>query len=150
MKSFPESGGYSSNNYDSSLNSLVNSPSLIQQMSQLQSSGAKFPELSITKHESKAQEDTGSLQIIPRTSVASGMMETGVIFDGGVKNNMDIQEQINMLRSMPDLMKMNTNNPEEEVEELSEEDGSPLHQEDDRQLHVSGHVGHVDTSIATP
>ena len=154
MKSYPETGGYSSNNYESSLNSLVNSPSLIQQMSQLQSSGsgAKFPELSITKHESKASEDNSGLQIIPRTSAASTMMETGVIFDGGVKNNMDIQEQINMLRNMPDLMKMNTNSAVEtdEVEELSEEDGSPLHQEDDRQLHVSGHVNHVDTSIATP
>ena len=151
MKSFPESGGYSSNNYESSLNSLVSSPSLIQQMSQLQqSSGSKFPELSITKHESKASDDIGSLQILPRTSAASNMLESGVIFDGGVKNNMDIQDQINMLRNMPDLMKMNTNTAEEEVEELSEEDGSPLHQEDDRQLLVSGHVGHADTSIATP
>ena len=164
MKSFPETG-YSS--YESSaLNSLVqSSPSLLQQMSQLHNNSAggvggaggaggavggsqtKFPELSITKHESKTSESS-ALQIIPRTT--SSMMETtGAYHDAN--RNMDIQDQINMLRTMPDIMKMNNTSNTEEMEELSgedcEEDGSPLHQEEDRGLHVSGHV---DTSITTP
>ena len=164
MKSYPETG-YSS--YESSaLNSLVqSSPSLLQQMSQLHNNSAggvggaggaggagggsqtKFPELSITKHESKTSESS-ALKVIPRTT-SSVMETTGAYHDAN--RNMDIQDQINMLRTMPDIMKMNNTSNTEEMEELSgkdyEEDGSPLHQEEDRGLHVSGHV---DTSITTP
>ena len=149
MKSFPETGF---GNFESSLNSLVaSSPSLLQQMSQLQSAGQggsiKFPELSITKHEGPGprSEDhtTSSLQITPKsnpsTMVMSGSESGGLTscrqdvrnnMDNMNMNKMDIQEQINMLRNMPDFMMRNNssiNHEEEEIsgEEIEEEEGSP-------------------------
>ena len=129
MKSFPESGY---GNYESSLNSFVqNSSSLLHQMQQLQGNNAgssviKFPELSITKHEGRtAGEVSGSsLQIIPKHSQHSQQSTEQE------KNSVDIQDQINMLRNMPDFMRMNTNTIAPEEEEMSgdeedEEEGSP-------------------------
>ena len=162
MKSFPETGfgSYADSGPGSgSLPSLVqSSPSLLQQMSQMQSGSAaaqlsssgsgpgalKFPELSITKHEAgpglKAAEgaDLGSasaaLQIIPKSAAVSASggynscrQETQRA-GGGVP---DIQEQINMLRTMPDFMRLpqaSINTEEEDIisgEEMEEEDGSP-------------------------
>ena len=164
MKSFPETGfgSYADSGPGSgSLPSLVqSSPSLLQQMSQMQSGSAaaqlsssgsgpgalKFPELSITKHEAgpglKAAEgsDLGSasaaLQIIPKSASvpASGgynscRQETQRAGGGG--GVPDIQEQINMLRTMPDFMRLPQaaiNTEEEDIisgEEMEEEDGSP-------------------------
>lgn len=155
MKSFPETGF---GNFESSLNSLVqNSSSLLHQMSQLQSaspavgagvgaSSLKFPELSITKHDGpgiKAGEvqdlTSASLQIIPKSSPATMAMasmssEAGNNYNScrqEVKSqNIDIQEQINMLRTMPDFMRMhntNINNEEEDMsgEDMEDEEGSP-------------------------
>ena len=135
MKSFPETGF---GNFESSLNSLVqSSPSLLQQMSQLQSAGAagslKFPELSITKHDGPVkpgdnQDVTSSaLQITPRSNPSSMTMssmssETGSYNScrSEVRGSVDIQDQINMLRSMPDFMRMN--NTTEETEDISGEE----------------------------
>ena len=155
MKSFPETGF---GNFDSSLSSLVqNSSSLLQQMSQLQSaspgvgagvgaSSLKFPELSITKHDGpgiksgEVQDLTSSTpQIIPKNNPATMTMAS--ISSEAASNynscrqevksqSIDIQDQINMLRTMPDFMRMhnsNMNNEEEDMsgEDMEDEEGSP-------------------------
>ena len=131
MKSFPDSPGYG--NYESSLNSFVqNSSSLLHQMQQLQGAGGgggggsviKFPELSITKHEGRLGGESSSLQIIPKHNNQKHSA------DQQDKPSVDIQDQINMLRSMPDFMRINPNTITTEEEELSgdeeeDEDGSP-------------------------
>ena len=131
MKSFPESGY---GNYESSLNSFVqNSSSLLHQMHQLQGSAggsvSKFPELSITKHEGSragegAEMSGSSLQIIPKHSHHKPRAAEQE------KPNVDIQDQINILRNMPDFMRMNTNTIATEEEDISgeeeeDEEGSP-------------------------
>ena len=131
MKSFPDSPGYG--NYESSLNSFVqNSSSLLHQMQQLQGGSGgggggggsvKFPELSITKHEGRLGGEGGSLQIIPKHSQKHHS-------DQQDKPSVDIQDQINMLRNMPDFMRINPSTIIAEEEDMSgdeeeDEDGSP-------------------------
>ena len=136
MKSFPDSPGYG--NYESSLNSFVqNSSSLLHQMQQLQggsggggggggggASVIKFPELSITKHEGRVGGESSSLQIIPKHNNQKHSA------DQQDKPSVDIQDQINMLRNMPDFMRINPNTITTEEEDMSgdeeeDEDGSP-------------------------
>lgn len=116
MKSFPETGNFGPS-FDSAsqMPGLVpSSSSLLQQMSaSLQTSGqamaansaAKFPELSITKHESRLEsQDLGQ--------------------------SADIQDQLNMLRTMPDFMRMQTTNIQEEEasgEEIEDEENNIGH-----------------------
>ena len=116
MKSFPETGNFGPS-FDSAsqMPGLVpSSSSLLQQMSaSLQTSGqamaansaAKFPELSITKHESRLEsQDLGQ--------------------------SADIQDQLNMLRTMPDFMRMQTANIQEEEasgEEMEDEENNIGH-----------------------
>ena len=116
MKSFPETGNFGPS-FDSAsqMPGLVpSSSSLLQQMSaSLQTSGqamaansaAKFPELSITKHESRLEsQDLGQ--------------------------SADIQDQLNMLRTMPDFMRMQTTNIQEEEasgEEMEDEENNIGH-----------------------
>ena len=122
MKSFPETGNFGPS-FDSvsQIPGLVpSSSSLLQQMSaSLQTSGqamaansgAKFPELSITKHESRLEsQDQGQSA-------------------GGYKEA-DIQDQLNMLRTMPDFMRMQTTNIQEEEasgEEMEDEENNIGH-----------------------
>ncbi len=177
MKSFPETGNFGPS-FDSvsQIPGLVpSSSSLLQQMSaSLQTSGqamaansgAKFPELSITKHESRLEsQDQGQSA-------------------GGYKEA-DIQDQLNMLRTMPDFMRMQTTNIQEEEasgEEMEDEEnnighkvggeehlthsdfiflfqGTEIYSDTDHRgepgaargaVHGGLHVGHVDTSITTP
>ena len=129
MKSFPDSPGYG--NYESSLNSFVqNSSSLLHQMQQLQGAGGgggsviKFPELSITKHEGRGGGDSAGLQIIQKQN------NQKLSADQQDKPSVDIQDQINMLRNMPDFMRINPNTITTEEEDISgdeeeDEDGSP-------------------------
>jgi len=191
MKSFPDPSFYiKSENFENSLNSLVHntqniSPAILQQMQQLQGGtpNMKMPELSIIKHDSPKMEyakvdardppssNGSSLQIIPKqnlqnmnlsSNLASCRMEA--------KNNMDIHEQINMLKNM-DFQKLNSSNHMHMVDEDSEDDenGSPLtpmrhkgdesyptpslHPESDSeegQLHIANVEANMDTSITTP
>ena len=148
MKSFPDPSFYiKSENFENSLNSLVHntqniSPAILQQMQQLQGGtpNMKMPELSIIKHDSPKMEyakvdardppssNGSSLQIIPKqnlqnmnlsSNLASCRMEA--------KNNIDIHEQINMLKNM-DFQKLNSSHHMHMVDEDSEDDdnGSPL------------------------
>lgn len=128
MKAFPETGNFAPQSYDSSsvsqmpglMSANASSSSLLQQMSaSLQSSGqamasnsavTKFPELSITKHEPRMTEE---LQIIQK-------QEQG--YNSCRGQEADIQEQINMLRTMPDFMRMQTPNIQEEEAEASGEE----------------------------
>ena len=130
MKSFPDTGNFGPQSYDSSsvsqmpglMSASVSSSSLLQQMSaSLQSSGqamaansavAKFPELSITKHEPRMIEGQ-ELQIIQK-------QEQG--YNSCRGQEADIQEQLNMLRTMPDFMRMQTPNIQEEEAEASGEE----------------------------
>ena len=123
MKSFPETGNFGPS-FDSAsqMPGLVpSSSSLLQQMSaSLQTSGqamaansaAKFPELSITKHESRLEsQDLGQ--------------------------SADIQDQLNMLRTMPDFMRMQTTNIQEEEasgEEMEDEENNIGHKVGGREL----------------
>ena len=119
MKSFPETGNFGPS-FDSAsqMPGLVpSSSSLLQQMSaSLQTSGqamaansaAKFPELSITKHESRLESQ----------DLGQGYKEA------------DIQDQLNMLRTMPDFMRMQTTNIQEEEasgEEMEDEENNIGH-----------------------
>jgi len=143
----------------------------------------KMPELSIIKHDSPKMEypkvdardppssNGSSLQIIPKqnlqnmnlsSNLASCRMEA--------KNNIDIHEQINMLKNM-DFQKLNSSHHMHMVDEDSEDDdnGSPLtpmrhkgeesyptsslhHGSDSEegQLHIANVEASMDTSITTP
>jgi len=178
MKSFPDTGNFAPQSYDSSsvsqmpglMSASASSSSLLQQMSaSLQSSGqamaansavAKFPELSITKHEPRMIEGQ-ELQIIQK-------QEQG--YNSCRGQEADIQEQINMLRTMPDFMRMQTPNIQEEEaeasgEEMEDEESNISHKGNEiysgaahrgepgaarGAVHGGLHVGHVDTSITTP
>ena len=148
MKSFPDPSFYiKSENFENSMNSLVHntqniSPAILQQMQHLQGGtpNMKMPELSIIKHDSPKMDypkvdsrdspssNGSSLQIIPKqnlqnmnlsSNLASCRMEA--------KNNLDIHEQINMLKNM-DFQKLNSSNHMHIVDDESDDDenGSPL------------------------
>ena len=132
MKSFPDTGNFAPG-FDSAsqIPGLVpSSSSLLQQMSaSLQSSSqamsansasAKFPELSITKHEPRLESQ--ELQIIQKRDSGLGQeqrqSEGGYIFH----QEADIHEQINMLHAIPDFIRMKNPNIQGEEAEASGED----------------------------
>ena len=130
--------------------SLVpSSSSLLQQMSaSLQSSGqamsansavGKFPELSITKHEPRMENP--ELQIIQKRD--TGIMgEQSAEGYNSCRQEADIQEQINMLRTMPDFMRMQTPNIQEEEAEASGEEM------EDEENNIGQKVGTLPIKIA--
>jgi len=191
MKSFPDPSFYIKNeNFENSLNSLVHntqniSPAILQQMQQLQGgTPIKMPELSIIKHDSPkldypksdmqdlpASNGSSSLQIIPKQNLQNMNLSSNLASCRlEAKNNMDIHEQINMLKNM-DFQKLNSSSHMHIVEDESEddEDGSrltpighkgdesyptpSLHPDSDSeegQLHIANVDANMDTSITTP
>ena len=152
MKSFPDPSFYIKNeNFETSLNSLVHntqniSPAILQQMQQLQGGAPMpMPELSIIKHDSPKMDypksdfpksdsrevpssNGSSLQIIPKQNLQNMHLSSNLASCRlEAKNNVDIHEQINMLKNM-DFQKLNSANHMHIVEDESEDDdeGSPI------------------------
>ena len=125
MKSFPDPSFYIKNeNFETSLNSLVHntqniSPAILQQMQQLQGGAPMpMPELSIIKHDSPKMDypksdfpksdsrevpssNGSSLQIIPKQNLQNMHLSSNLASCRlEAKNNVDIHEQINMLKNI--------------------------------------------------
>lgn len=150
MKSFPETGNFAPS-FDSAsqiLGLVPSSSSLLQQMSaSLQSSSqamsansasAKFPELSITKHEPRLESQ--ELQIIQKRDTVLGQEQRQSAGEYICHQEADIHEQIHMLQAMPDFIRMKNRNIQGEEAEAS---GEEIEDEENNIGHKVGKERHL-------